>query len=233
MLYLISMGIRDEKDLTIRGLEAAKKCDEVYAEFYTTNMHTDVGKLSKLIGKKVTELKRTDLEEDSGKILKKAKEKNIAILVGGDALVATTHVSLLMDAKKEGIETKVIHGSSVLTAIGETGLQPYKFGKTTTLSEDFQKSCYETILLNRKAGLHTLVLLDIGMDTVKGLETLTKRLKPEEKAVVACHLGGDSVITYGRIGDILKDKTLSDKTPAVIIIPGKLHFMEKEFLDSL
>jgi diphthine synthase len=233
MLYLISMGIWDEKDLSLRGLEAAKKCDEVYAEFYTTTMNTDAAKLSKITGKTVTELKRGDLEENSGKILQKAKNKDIAILVGGDALTATTHVSLLMDARKMGIRTRVIHGSSVLTAIGETGLQLYKFGKATTLSRDFPKSCHETILQNRKAGLHTLVLLEPGMDALDGLETLLKRLKPSEKAVFACHLGGSAAIKHGEISDLLKNRRVRGKAPAVIIIPGRLHFMEKEFLDAL
>jgi len=230
MLYLVSMGLWDEKDLSLRALEVAKRCDRIYVEFYTTNIHTDTDKLSKLIGKTVMELKRADLEDDSEKLVREAKGKDIAVLIGGDALSATTHVALLLEAKTAGVKTRVIHGSSIYTAVAETGLQLYKFGRTTTLTKDFSQSCHEVIIKNRKAGLHTLVLLDIGMDSKRGIETLLKRMDAKDEAVVACHLGGDAAIRYGKLGDLAKGIAL---TPAVIIIPGELHFLEKEFLESL
>jgi len=195
------------------------------------NLNTDAKKLSKLIGKPVKCLERKDLENGSKKILMQAKDNDVAILVGGDALTATTHISLIQEARELGIRTSVVHGSSVLTAVGETGLQLYKFGKVTTLSADFSDSCYETIVTNKKNGLHTLVLLDIGMDAKTGLETMLKRFDGKEKTVVACHLGGDSTIKYGSMESLLKES--AKKTPAVIIVPGELHFMEKEFLEGL
>jgi hypothetical protein len=36
MLYLIGLGLGDEKDITLRGLEAVKKCEKVYMEAYTS-----------------------------------------------------------------------------------------------------------------------------------------------------------------------------------------------------
>lgn len=232
MLYLISIGLWDEKDLSLRGLETAKACDRVYAEFYTVNINTTASELSKLIGKKVTELKRKDLENDSKRIIKEAKNKDIALLVGGDALTATTHISLIGDASKQKVPYKVIHGSSVLTAVGETGLQLYKFGKVTTLSKDFPKSCHDAIMLNKEVGLHSLVLLDIGMTVLEGIKTLMKKLNPDAKAVAACHLGGKTIIRYGTLKELSKLNELK-KTPAVIIIPGKMHFLEEEYLDAL
>jgi len=35
MLYFIGLGLYDEKDISVKGLEALKSADEVYAEFYT------------------------------------------------------------------------------------------------------------------------------------------------------------------------------------------------------
>lgn len=232
MLYIVSVGLWDEKDLSLRGLETAKSCNEIYLELYTVNMNTTPTKLSKLIGKPVKMLERGDLEERSGILLEKARSKDIAIMVGGDALTATTHITLLEEAKRLGIKTKVIHGSSILTAVGETGLQLYKFGRTTTLSQDFSDSCYKAIKANMSSGLHTLLLLDIGMDAQKALKILGKRMDPATMVVAACHLGGDAAIRYGSLKDLSNDKSIA-KTPAVLVIPGELHFMEKEFLESI
>lgn len=248
MLYLISLGLYNEKDMSLRALETAKKCDILYVEFYTTKMETDVKKLSYLVNKEVKEISRKDIENRSVKILEQAAAKNVGVFVGGDALSATTHMSLLLEAKKLGIKTKVIHGSSVLTAVGETGLSLYKFGKTTTLAfpeENYKPtSCYDAILENKKMGLHTLVLLDVkpprymtvkeGLSVLMDIEKTKKKglIAAKEKIIAACCLGGESIIKYGKILDLAKDPKLK-KTPAVLIFPGELHFHEKEFLEGL
>jgi len=240
MLYLISLGLFDAQDMSLRALEVAKKCDKLYVEFYTTGMHTSAEELSELIGKPVQELERPGLEEGSGIILEEAKRKDVGILVGGDALSATTHISLLLDAKKAGIETKVIHGSSVLTAVAETGLQLYKFGRTVTLTREKSPSVYEAIAENKKAGLHTLILLDIGMKVEEALTVLLEMdsmwkkgiIKPDSRLVAACQLGGEAVLRYGPVKALLQDSSLG-KTPAVLIIPGRMHFLEKEYLEIL
>ena len=236
MLYLISLGLSDEKDMSLKALEATKKCNKIYLEPYTNKMETSVKKLEKLIGKKVIEVQRSALEEDSDEILKEAKTKDIGVLVAGDALSATTHISLILDSKKQKIPYRIIHGSSIFTAIGETGLQIYKFGKTTTLTNHVQKSTIETIKNNQKLGLHTLVLLDIKreknyfMDALEALEIL----KPKGKVIVACQLGTEKqIIVYGKIEELSKLKNLKRKTPAVLIAPGELHFLEEEFLEAL
>lgn len=36
MLYLIGLGLSDEKDITVRGLEAVKSSSRVYLEAYTS-----------------------------------------------------------------------------------------------------------------------------------------------------------------------------------------------------
>src|SRR5436853_221865 len=67
------------------------------------------------------------------------------------------------------IPTRIVHGVSILTAAaGALGLQIYKFGRTTTVpfsSAGFAPtSPLEAILTNRRAGLHSLVLLDLRED---------------------------------------------------------------------
>lgn len=36
MLYIIGLGLGDEKDITLRGLEAVQKCQKVFIEAYTS-----------------------------------------------------------------------------------------------------------------------------------------------------------------------------------------------------
>jgi diphthine synthase len=35
MLYFIGLGLSDEKDITVRGLEVVKRAERVYLESYT------------------------------------------------------------------------------------------------------------------------------------------------------------------------------------------------------
>jgi diphthine synthase len=249
MLYLISIGLADEKDMSIRALETAKMCDHLYVEFYTMRMFTTAEKLSQLVGKPVKEIMRSDMEEHSRLILEQAKKKRVGIMVGGDALSATTHTSLLEDARKMGIPAHIIHGSSIFTGIGETGLQVYKFGKTTTLAlpeENYNPtSCYDAIRDNKNLGLHTLVLLDVksekgkymsvpeAAEIIMDLETEMGQgiLKKDTNVIAVCRLGRkDQVIKYAQIQVLKDDRTLDSKTPAVIIVPGEMHFMEEEYL---
>ena len=85
-------------------------------------------------------------------------------LVPGDPFIATTHVTLRIDAEKQGIKTRVVHGISIMSAIVSlSGLHNYKFGKTVTVpfADNFSETPYNVIAQNKKLGLHTLCLLDL------------------------------------------------------------------------
>jgi diphthine synthase len=167
MLVLIGLGLFDEKDLTLRGTEEAKRSDKVFIELYTSKWHGNLKNLEKIINKKIEVLTRKDLEENSGRILDLAKSQSISILVQGDPMVATTHVSLIKEAKKLGVKTKIIHNASIISAIGETGLHLYKFGPSVTIpfpektKGKLPESVYDVIKMNKARGLHTLCLLDV------------------------------------------------------------------------
>ncbi len=235
MLYLIGLGIWDEKDISVKGLEICKKVDDVYCELYTAAWGGSLGKLGKMIGKEIGIVERKDVENDSGVFLEKAKAKDIVLLVPGDPLVATTHLHLLDEAKREGIPFQVVHSSSILTVIGRTGLQLYKFGRVVTIpspKENYSPdSFYEMIRKNLENGLHSLLLLDIEMGTKKAMEIL-KRIDGDKggilkgkKMVICSKLGSDKeMIVYGKETNL--------PPPAVIIIPGDLHFSEEEYLEK-
>ena len=36
MLYLVGLGLGDEKDITVKGLEVVRQCEKVYLEHYTS-----------------------------------------------------------------------------------------------------------------------------------------------------------------------------------------------------
>lgn len=45
MLYLVGLGLADETDITIRGLEVVKRAERVYLEAYTSILLVDKEKL--------------------------------------------------------------------------------------------------------------------------------------------------------------------------------------------
>jgi diphthine synthase len=252
MLTLVGLGLNDEEDLTLRGIEEAKKADRVYVELYTSCWHGSIKNLEKMVGKKIEILKRKDLEENSKKILEEAKDKNIVIFTQGDPQVQTTHSALITEAKKLGIKTKIIHNASIISAIAETGLHPQKFGPYVTVpfpektKGKLPESVYETIKMNRARGLHTLCLLDVAGEEDKYLlpaEAMKILLDIENKrkeevftedmeVIVFSKVGSEKpFFVFGKVKDLMKKEI--KELPAVLIIPGILHFTEKEYLSLL
>ena len=45
MLYIIGLGLADEKDISVKGLEIVRKADRVYLEAYTAVLLVDQGRL--------------------------------------------------------------------------------------------------------------------------------------------------------------------------------------------
>ncbi len=242
MLYMIGTGIYDERDISQKAIDALKKSKKIFAEFYTCPVNVNIEALEKLAGKKIQVLDRAQVEEED-MILDCAKEQDTAFLVGGDALSATTHTQIMIDARKSGVKVKVIHASSIFTAIAETGLQLYKFGKTVSLPlpqvNYFPTTPYSNLKENVECGVHTLLLLDIGMTANTAIEILLdleekmkgKIFSNKTKLVVAAHLGCDSLIKYDTIENLKKMDF--GALPHTIVIPGKLHFTEVEFLETL
>lgn len=248
MIILAGMGIHDIKDLPLKVLEQAQSCEKIYAEFYTNLYHSTLDELSNELGKPVTQLKRSALEENLQKLVTEGTQKNILILVPGDPLTATTHIELLLETKKQGVELKIIHASSIYSAVAQTGLQIYKFGKTTTIASPEQgynpTTPYRVIAENKKHGMHTLVLLDVKeesghyMTQKEGLKQLllmeskyrTGAVEPSTQVVSAARLGGDDQKIIYTQAQKLKDTDLGPP-PHVIIVPAQLHFKEEEVLN--
>ena len=162
---MIGIGLKPEH-LTVEAISVLKKCDEVFIERYTSDFPGNkMEELEALVGKKLKELGRHEVEVEFVKKIAEAGGKNIALLVIGNPLFATTHVQSLIEAEQSGIEWSVIPGISAQNYIGRSGLNAYKFGKVVTIvtpSQNYKpESFYDGILANLKAGLHSLCLLDI------------------------------------------------------------------------
>lgn len=249
MFYLIGLGLFDEKDISLKGLEALKNVDKVYAEFFTSHLFgSSFEAIEETIGKKIEVLVRNEVEEER-KFIDEAKDKDIALITGGDPLIATTHSDFLVTCSKRGIPYEVIHGFSILSsAPAISGLQGYKFGKVTTIPfpdhNFYPKSPYLAIEENLKMDLHTLVLLDIQahnnryMTVNEGLEYLMNikesledegSIDEDTLAVGIARVGSkDVVVQAGKISELI-DFDFGGPLHC-LIIPSKLHIVEAEYL---
>jgi len=235
MLAFIGIGF-SEKDLSYGAAEIISECGEVYFDSYTS-IFEDMEGLGKIIKKKIIPLGRDKLESDF--LVEKARKSNVALLIAGDPFAATTHIQLLLDCVKNKIPFKISHGPSIISSLGETGLQPYKFGRIISVpmpEEGYSPvSHFKNIEENHKAGLHSLLLLDLHLKVNDVLESLTKNLSfidENSKVLVIARLGMSSqVIKYSSIKKLIK--TDFGEPPYSVIIPGELHFVEKECLETL
>ncbi len=248
MLTLVGLGLNGVEDITLRGKRAVEEADFVFAEFYTSRLlGASLEDMENFLGKEIRVLSREEVEE--GKIILDAASRGkTVLLVAGDPMVATTHVSLRLMAMERGIPTEVIHNASILTvAPGLLGLQHYKFGRIVSIpypqENYFPTSPYDSIAQNLKSGLHTLVLLDLNpepmtanlamelllrMEKVRGEGVITEKTLI---AVVARAGSPDVLLRAGYLGDMIKE----DFGPPLhtLVIPGKLHFAEADALVRL
>jgi len=240
----IGLGLNDERGLTIEGLEEARRATTVFAEFYTNIMpRLDRKRLEDLIGKKIAVLSRMELEDEEAKRIADAtSDGDVAFLVPGDPMVATTHVSVRLGLAKRGITSRIIHAASVMSAVcGATGLQGYKFGKSVTLPLDpgVPVSLLEVIHDNKSRRLHTLILLDIRPETSKQLivTDAVSRLMEADHAfaevlgVGLARIGARDQEVFAATLKKLRSRDFGN-VPHSLVIPGRLHFVEAESLKA-
>jgi diphthine synthase len=252
MLFFVGLGLYDEKDISLKGLEAVRAAETVYAEFYTSRlMGTSLEKLQNLYGKRVHLLSRPEVEVDPA-WLKEARDKDVAFLVGGDPMVSTTHLDLRLRALEMGIQTKVIHSSSIVTAVsGLTGLQNYRFGRSTTVPFPYlargkrivPETPYLVLKENLARNLHTMLFLDIQneryMTVNEGSELLLEMGANSGERVLSgllgigiARAGSEDAAVKADLLCRLKDHDFGGPLH-IMVVPAKLHFMEAKALVAL
>lgn len=170
-LFLIGLGLFNEKDISVRGLELIRSSDFVYMEYYTSILGIDKEVLEKFYEKEIILADRELIESGfEDEILSKAKQSNVSLLVVGDPFSATTHIDLYTRGISQGIAVEVLHNASIMNAVGITGMSLYRFGETISVPFFTEKwkpmSFYEKIQKNVKSDLHTLLLLDIKVKEI-------------------------------------------------------------------
>lgn len=252
-LVLVGLGLYDEKDISLSGLEEAKTADSVYMEAYTNFMAgLRIERLEDLIGTEIRLVSRGMLEEENGEeILAASLKGKTVFLVPGDPLIATTHVNLRINAKSKGVKTRVIHGASIISAaIGLSGLQNYKFGKSVSIPYTEVGTIIETpytvIKANLHSGVHTLCFLDIVAEKEKymtieeGLEILLEIARKSEDPVITQDTLVVGIARAGSRNPIVRAHHLErvlrydfKGPPHTLIFPARLHFLEAEALVKL
>jgi diphthine synthase len=250
MFYLIGIGLKPGH-LTLEARQAIAGCAKVFLDAYTSRYSEGtVGELGRLVGKEMIRLDRKGVEEGFSLILREAAKtgESIALLVFGNPLNATTHIQLLLDAKKLGVKAGVVPGLSVFDFLGKSGLDTYKFGRVCTIVSPGEKyspeSFYAAVEKNFGAGLHTLCLLDIGegnsfMTVSEGLSVREKIEKKRRgsllgKAVIVGFygLGGkDEKTKAGNLNELKRSSYAG--FPQSFVVAGQLNEKEKEALRAM
>jgi len=251
MLTLVGLGLGHPKGLTLETEEAIMEADSLFLETYTSPVpEPTIDAIQKRTGKRFTLLDRKAVEE-SNTIFEAAKTGKAVVAVGGDPLMATTHQELLIRARDMGIETRVVHAPSIISAVaGAAGLQHYKFARIVSLPwpkpNFFPTSPYDNIKANLERGDHTLLLLDTeevdgrmmtandAIDILEGMEEQKGNgiIDPDQLVVVLARVGHDDQLVVSGPIKTLKGKDFGPPLHC-LIIPGKLHFMEEEAMDKL
>ena len=103
VLYMIGLGLSDEKDITVKGLEAVKKSYKVYLEKYTAVLMCDKERLEAFFEREVIEADREFVESGCEGMIHEAKDKDVSFLVVGDPFCATTHSDLFLRCIEQGV----------------------------------------------------------------------------------------------------------------------------------
>lgn len=245
VLWFVGLGLWDLEDVSLRGRRAIAEADRVFLEGYTSRLGgATVAAMEAAWGLPVTVLTREGVENDPDAVLEAARTGTAVFLVPGDPMVSTTHVDLRLRAHALGIETRVVHGASIATAApGLAGLQNYRFGPATSLPFPHGRwrptSPVRAVGENLQRGLHTLVYLDIQPgrcmlipEALDLLEAGAADAGFEIPLYIGCARAGspDPVVAAGTAGRL---RAVDFGGPLhVLIVPGELHVMEREYLEA-
>ncbi len=236
MLYIIGLGL-NQRSISKEALEAIAKCKKIYLENYTVDFPYTKHQLEEIISKKIIPADRDKVEGLT--LVDEARKLNIALLVYGSPLTATTHITLIDECRASKVKYNIIYNASIFDAVAQTGLSLYKFGKVASMpgwKKSFEpKSFMQIVKDNASIKAHSLILIDIALPFDKALHQLKESAKEYniklDKIVICQAMGtANQKILYRSISQAEDYDNV--KSPYCIIIPSDLHFVEKEVLES-
>lgn len=230
MLHLIGIGYKKE-NITFEMKDVIDKCEKVYLEYYTSFYEDSFEDLEKFLGKKIEICDREVIESQiEDKIIKPSKDKEIALLILGDPLVATTHTDLLLRCTQLNIKTKTYHNVSIANFITRTGLQFYKFGKITSIPFFNDKFMPRTPFMvysdNHKMGAHSLFLLDLNPSNDIAYKGSEKYLKAADALEFLLKI--PKIMLENEEIEEKDAMIIDEETPAIIC--SRLGFSDEEIL---
>jgi len=249
-LYLVGMGL-SPRYLTVEAQEVISRADVVLVEGYTSRL--DISELATILKREDLRLvTRRDLEELSGRTILDMLDKgmDVVLITPGDPLVATTHVTLLIEAHRAGFEFHVVPGVSIIpTAVAFCGLMIYKLGRVATVvypkdGITFEYP-YDIIKANDDRNLHTLLLLEYdgekgiamrAVDALKILKEIEERRREnvvvEDRLVaVAASLGyPDFSVCIDKLEEVAKMDVKSVPQTLIFVSP-RPHPVELEMIE--
>lgn len=242
MLWFVGLGLHPPGSIPADAIHILESADIIYLETFTSP------------GAALPEMSDVRhaprwLVEDGREILDNAGQYMVALASYGDPMVATTHAELRTRAQSQNIATGTVHASSVVSAaLGECGLHHYKAGRTATIMDEQGATLtpYQTTYRNGVSGNHTILLLEYdegrgffldpgaALHMMRTAEEGQRRgvFADERYVVVVSRVGmPEQAIRAGRLDSM----ALSDfgEPPHCIIVPGPLHFTERDALVSL
>lgn len=247
MIRLIGLGMYNEvpKSIDLSGFD-------IFVENYTFLVNNDlVNEIERATGKTVNIATRSMLEEGARDFVSMGIDRDIALFVGGDPLIATTHKIIYLEALSKNVKFEIYHSSSVFTyAIGESGLDFYRFGPVCTIAawKDNYKplAFYDKLYNNIRSDLHTLLLLDYdyksetslnirdAINILKKAEESRKFgfINDDKKIILMLDLGTEyQRIIFDNISNIYSDNPVYKM--GCIIIPASLTDLEMEILERV
>lgn len=234
--YLIGLG-SNERTITKEGMDAISKCKRIYLEEYTVDFPYTRHQLEEIIGKKIIPANREMVENLT--IIDEAQKLSVGLLVYGSPLTATTHITLIDECRASRIKYKICYNASIFDMVAETGLSLYKFGKVASMpawKKSFEPTSFMQIVKdNMSIEAHSLILIDIGLpfeQALKQLKIAAKEFKIQLQNLVVCQaMGTDNRKILYRSLDELETYD-GVKSPYCIILPSKMHFVEKQVLEG-
>ncbi|WP_338601709.1 diphthine synthase [Sulfolobus tengchongensis] len=251
-LSLVGLGI-SRKFITQDAIDTLNSSDIIIFDKYTSrSCDININTLRELVkGEKTFIEADRNLLENNSKIIFDYLDRNYNLSIAsiGDPLIATTHISILIEVKRRGHQIKIVPGVSVhCYIISKSLLSSYKFGKSVTVTFPYDNfvdpAPYTVIKENKERGLHTIVYLDLKEDkAMTANDAIQILLQLEEKYKKNVISKSDIVIVGARLGcDDEKVIALTieealrfnfGSTPHIIIIPGNLHYMEADAIKWL
>ncbi|BBG23865.1 diphthine synthase [Sulfuracidifex tepidarius] len=245
-LYFIGMGL-SRSLMTNKALDIIRKADVIIYDTYTS-FSCDISPdyVRSLTSGKVIEANRDLLENRSAEVISLAKEKAVVVATVGDPMIATTHVSMAIEARKAGVKVSVVPGVSVhCYLISKSMLSSYKFGKSVTIVYPsygiMDTAPYSVIKSNRSLDIHTILYLDIregkfmtpneAVSLLLQMEDMRKEnvIKEDDVIVVGSRLGcEDEAVVSLSLSEAKKYDF--GKPPHILIFPSNLHYMEADAL---